>query len=247
MSLKILAKKLRNIYYRFYDGSIAKIRKPEVIKEARWLINKESGRAYFKGYYEPELTSFLIKNLSDNSNFFDIGAHVGYFSLIASKICTNGHIVSFEPFPSNVKLIETVRNLNFVSNWSIVDKAVSDSNSEVNFEVGETSSMGKINNSSTSSLKIPTLTLDDYIQSSGIKPNIVKIDVEGHGDRVLKGFELIKSISEIKILIEIHENSHELSYIKEVFKSGFKAYDLNNMPIDLRNNKVPNHIVLVKE
>ena len=243
----IFKKKFRGLYYLLFNRTTTVIKKPSTLRGAKWLILKENDRAYFKGYYEPEITRFISENLKKESVFFDVGAHVGYFSLLASKICVEGKSCSFEPFPENIEFIKQIRKMNFNANWILVEKALSDSNGKVVFEKGDTSSTGRINHSTKYGIEIATTTLDKFIEKEG-EPDLVKIDVEGHGANVLRGFTLLKnSKKKIKVLIEIHQNSEELEYIKKTYNVGFKVSDLHGASIDLSSDSIPHHIIIERE
>jgi hypothetical protein len=85
----------RNLYYGLFNNTQVTIKKPSPLNGYRWIMDKNYGRAYFKGYYEPELTTYIIENLSNDSCFIDIGSHAGYFSLLAGSIAKKGNVISF--------------------------------------------------------------------------------------------------------------------------------------------------------
>jgi hypothetical protein len=50
---------LRNLYYGLFHNKEIIIKKPTKLNGYRWLMDKNYGRAYFKGYYEPKLTTYI--------------------------------------------------------------------------------------------------------------------------------------------------------------------------------------------
>lgn len=241
-----LKKRFRNLYYRLYDGNVTTIKKPAVLNGTNWLIKKENDRAYFKGYYEREITDFLIKTIASSDVFLDIGAHVGYFSLLATRLAKEGKIISFEPFKNNIQFIHQIMELNRFSNWELIPNAVSDFNGSLFFEEGPTSSTGKVHKdiAMNKSSVVEAVTLDEFLAVKQICPNVVKIDVEGHGDKVLDGFTSFEKLpSPCLILIELHDNSDELRYVKERFKNN-RVTDLRNNPLDLNSDSVSHHMVI---
>ncbi|MCG8390495.1 MAG: FkbM family methyltransferase [Cytophagales bacterium] len=242
----VLKKQFRNLYYRFYDGSVTTIKKPATLNGARWLIKKENDRAYFKGYYEQEITDFLTRSIGSNDIFLDVGAHVGYFSLLASRLATGGKIISFEPFKNNIQFIHRIMDLNQVNNWKLVPNAVSDFNGNLFFEEGPTSSTGKVlkNTVLNNANMVEAISLDQLLVDEQICPNIVKIDVEGHGDKVLEGFKSFEKLSgPCLILLELHHNSNELEYFRERFRNN-RITDLKGNHVNLDLDGVPHHIVV---
>jgi hypothetical protein len=68
---------------------------------------------YYQGWSEPEVASFLIRFLSPNMTFIDVGAHIGEYVLLAASIVGQGGSVhAFEPDPRNYRLLETNVYLN---------------------------------------------------------------------------------------------------------------------------------------
>ena len=68
---------------------------------------------------------------------FDIGAHAGYYTLIASKLVGgSGHVVAFEPAPRNLRYLRRHLSLNHVSNVTVLEVAVSDRAGVGRFDVG---------------------------------------------------------------------------------------------------------------
>ncbi len=80
---------------------------------------------------------------------YDVGANIGYMSLLLSKtVGATGYVYSFEAFPENIdRLRKNLLLNNFTSNVEVVPKAVVDTEREVKFMVGPSSGMGKVQGS----------------------------------------------------------------------------------------------------
>jgi len=66
-----------------------------------------AGPKFARDEYEIEMTNAFLQHLREGAVVYDIGAHWGYFSLLASRIVGNqGHVVAFEPHPHNVQVIK---------------------------------------------------------------------------------------------------------------------------------------------
>src|SRR5690606_29173531 len=73
-----------------------------------------------QGFFEPELTNFVIKHVRPGQTVVDAGANVGYVSLLlARKVGKTGHVIAYEPNPNLVPWIRENMALNYVS--EIVD------------------------------------------------------------------------------------------------------------------------------
>jgi FkbM family methyltransferase len=234
------------MYYYLYNDRVINISYPEVLSGKNWIINKDFGRAYYKGYYEPAITHFLEKNLNQDSIFFDIGAHAGYFSLIASQIAKRGKVVSFEPMARNFEFINQIKNINSIQNWEVYNYAISDSIGELGFIFGQTSSTGTVVPGNEGEISVKSMTLDEFINQSKTYPDFIKIDVEGHGDKVLKGFKLLNNYpKKILILLEVHKKSNEINFLVDALNlKQFEVKDLKNNLINLKTDIIPSHIIL---
>jgi len=87
------------------------------------------------GWYEYEKQRFIAKVLAKDSVFYDIGANVGFYSLLAAQVASNGKVFSFEPSPRNIELLRKHLILNEINNVDILDVALSDIDGRSRFEI----------------------------------------------------------------------------------------------------------------
>jgi FkbM family methyltransferase len=155
--------------------------------------------------YEPGTTEYLKKNLKTGQVFVDVGAHVGYFTVLASKLVgSTGKVYAFEPSAINFPVMMKNIELNKLTNVVAINAAASDKDgASVLYGYGSKyrglASMfpdrmvswhheheGKIDPDGSSET-IKTMRLDAYLSSNGIKPDMLKIDVEGAEAEVVEG------------------------------------------------------------
>ena len=92
----------------------------------------ECGSIYKNGYFEANLVNLFVNLLEDGDIFFDVGAHVGYYSMLASSLIgERGRVVSFEPTPRTFGLL--IENARSKKNIAIHNLAVLDEEREVKF------------------------------------------------------------------------------------------------------------------
>lgn len=188
---------------------------------------------------EKELQEALINNIKNGDVIVDVGANFGLHTLLAGKILGDrGHIYAIEPIPSNIKLLKRNIRLNhFNSRITIIEAALSNSNDayiEMSLpkeDVVVSASIAKVGNKV---IKVKNMRLDDFIEGTGIKPNLIKIDVEGAEYEVLKGAEnVLKKYMPI-LLVEIHTFALESfgasndELIKFLQKFGYEQKILGN-------------------
>jgi FkbM family methyltransferase len=139
------------------------------------------------GSYEFHKQKALQRQLKVGQVVYDIGANVGFYSLLASVLVGEaGHIYSFEPFPDNLRELRRHLVMNRVANCTVVDAAVSAVDGEASFDPSHDRCMGHL--SAAGILRVRTLTLDRFIQEKGIRPpNLMKIDIEGAEYECLRG------------------------------------------------------------
>lgn len=142
--------------------------------------------------------------------FLDVGAHIGKYSILFSDFYDK--IYAFEPEPSNFEILKLNIELNNLQNKiTPLNLAVSDKNGEIEFFISKYSVTHSIvKNETGKSIKVKSISLDNFFKEYKIKVEdviLIKIDVEGAEDLVLKG--MMDSFNKFKgrLMIEIWENN----------------------------------------
>lgn len=163
---------------------------------------------------EIRLARFLIDNLSAGDTFWDIGAHYGYFSLLATELVgTSGQILSFEPSTSSYAVLaENARNIQQVS---VFNKAVSKEKGVLSFyefpnlyseynslDISQFEHEQWFKKSPPKKTTIPTESLDLLYGQAQKAPKIIKIDVEGAENLVIAGGQNMFTNSAPVIIME---------------------------------------------
>jgi FkbM family methyltransferase len=146
----------------------------------------------------------------------DIGAHWGYFTLLAAILSTDsGKVYAFEPHPKNFALLAKNISANRLSNVVAIQKAVSNYEGEARlFE--SRASMGHslaplpeylrvVKDSIPKAIPIDAVRLDDFFVTNPIRPRLVKMDIEGGEPSALEGMQaLIKRSPELVLITEFN-------------------------------------------
>jgi FkbM family methyltransferase len=171
--------------------------------------------------YEKETISFLKRIVLPGDIIYDIGANIGYYTLIFSKLAgPTGWIHSFEPSKREFFLLAENIKLNFLNNVYINQFAVSDFPGIIEMSVFDDPAYGayntiglpthqRVENQIFRKEAVRSITLDEYYAAYSVqKPSILKIDVEGAEMNVLKGGKKLLSCDDSPILvIEICEDT----------------------------------------
>lgn len=167
------------------------------------------GSVYYLGFQDPELTIFLIKYLKTGDVFFDVGANVGYYSLLAENLVGgSGRIYSFEPTPMTYAVLkENTKKFPNIYNFQI---ALADETGAMEFiDYGPRYSVfNSFSNRNleflskrAKTIKIPTETLDNFCRKENVAPTIIKLDAEGAEGLILSaGKETLKKHRPIALL-----------------------------------------------
>ena len=152
----------------------------------------------------------LRENLSEGNTFVDIGAYIGYYSVLARNIVgESGKVISFEPNPESYKMLKKNIQLNGYKNCIPENIALSDEEGFFKLFIGaytdDSSSMflAEIVDENRY-VRVETMTFDNYCELHRIAPDLVKIDAEGAEHKILKGGCKVIDKHHPKFLIELH-------------------------------------------
>lgn len=137
--------------------------------------------------HEPMLTEWLGQHIKPGMLCFDVGAHIGYFTLLMAKHAgPSGKVYAFEPHPEHhARLKENVEINGYSDRVVIIEKAASFEDGTAFLAVpGErTASSALSKPDGTPGHRVATLRL----ASLGVQPDVVKLDCEGHELQALHG------------------------------------------------------------
>jgi FkbM family methyltransferase len=173
------------------------------LRGKKWIVGS-SNHGCWLGSYEFEKQNLIAKMVTPGTVFFDVGAHVGFYTLLASSLVQRtGKVVAFEPFPMNIQYLEKHLMMNGVQNVTLFKAAVSDHVGEAAFQEGPSSSMGRLNEKG--GLVVELVSLDDlFLKGLVPLPDYIKIDVEGAELSVLNGARHMLTVGRPTIFLATH-------------------------------------------
>lgn len=173
--------------------------------------------------YELLTEKFFKRIVNKNDYILDIGANVGYLSMIFATLTGNkGIVVSFEPEPNNFQTLTENKKLNGFSQIITEQLGVSDSNGTFKLFLSNDANNGKHslifddNRVTSKYMEINTIIIDEYLKNNNInRIDIVKIDVEGFEKKVLNGMRNTlqehKPVLFIELIDLIQQSTNESS------------------------------------
>jgi FkbM family methyltransferase len=148
---------------------------------------------------EPTITGLMraVCELFEPRLFWDVGASFGYYGFLLKSLNPNARVVMFEPDPDNIKLMERTLERASIRGIELLPVAASDSTGEATFNVDpiagstgtledERETFSQRHWGRTQPIVVQTLALDDLRQDAD-ELDLLKIDVEGHEERVVHG------------------------------------------------------------
>jgi FkbM family methyltransferase len=179
-----------------------------------WLwIAGSAPHGCWLGSYERHNQRLFSEKLHPGAVVLDIGANVGFFTLLASKLVgPAGRVHAFEPLPRNLYYLEQHIRLNEASNVTVHSLAIASTTGTARFGDGENASQARLSNAGE--IQVLTTSLDDLLASRRIpRPDFIKIDIEGAEGEALQGAATLLSGSPRTIVLSTHGyDQHEICW-----------------------------------
>ncbi|MET3580224.1 FkbM family methyltransferase [Mesorhizobium robiniae] len=198
-----LATKLRNVFYSMpvvAAGEAAGLR----------IFSRGADPDFARGTYEFPIQEAIVSLLEPGNVFYDVGANIGFFSLIAARrVGSHGQVYAYEPVPRNAAAIRRSRDVNRLSTIQVFAEAVGAVTGDAELLLARHLGGATLANVSTppdvnGRLSVRTTTLDDSIARYGLRPpTLVKIDVEGAEIDVLRGMTAALTAYRPKVICEV--------------------------------------------
>lgn len=167
-------------------------------------ISVFSGMRFLRGDYDAEQVEQLLTELSPGDVFYDVGAHIGYYSLaVARRVGAEGRVYAFEPLPLNLKLLRGHVTANRADNVEIVAAGVSETPGTARFDLGKGTGRGRLGEGG--GLEVPLVSLDDLLARGALRPpTLIKMDVEGAELQALRGAQQLLKAYRPRIMLSVH-------------------------------------------
>jgi FkbM family methyltransferase len=155
------------------------------LRGKKWIVGSGIHGCWL-GLFEPQQQPFE-RTINPGSTVFDIGAHVGFLTMLARELVgPEGRVVAFEPSPRNVSYLREHLRLNRMDDVEVIEAAVADTSGVLPFEERRDSSSSRI--AEGVGIQVQAVSLDDLLAERRVPPpDFIKVDVEGAELRVLAG------------------------------------------------------------
>ena len=199
-----------------------------------WLhLNPRTGRDYFHGDIETEVQAVLSECLHPGMTVYDIGANIGFFSLLAARLAGSaGRVTAFEADPEIAARLRENVERNKGAPISVEEKAVWSSSSPVFFaradaEVSPDRGLGHVivndaERSAPGTIRVEAVSVDEYVGKSGA-PDFIKCDVEGAEVEVFRGAAKLLNERRPIILCEMHGDKNRQTLLTMFENLGYRC------------------------
>jgi len=153
--------------------------------------------------YEPHVTSFLKQHLTEGSTFVDVGANIGYFTLVATtQIGSSGRTIAVECNPKNCELLYMSLHRNGLDNVLVYPFAISDAEKLMSFSCGFSNGfVDELGEDDNEAVIVPAVTLDFLLRNEP-RVDMIKMDVEGSEGKAWRGMKQVVEKHHPVILME---------------------------------------------
>ncbi len=203
--------------------------------EGLWIrVNPRTGQNAQKGIGEPEVQRALVDYLRPGMTFYDLGANIGFFSLMAARLVgPNGRVISFEADPEIAARLRENLSRNQFTHAHVEQKAVWWEPTRVSFaRVNPNASPDRglghvsVDGASAGTITVQADSLDHYIAAHP-SPDFVKCDVEGAEAAVFKGATRLLSAKRPILLVEMHSPENQRSLLHQFSGCGYACRNLD--------------------
>jgi FkbM family methyltransferase len=214
-------------------ANIIKRRAPALYKAAKWAYRRSNlpavklldSKCFLVAPHlvhaaptEPHVLRWIAELLQPGDIFCDVGAHYGWMSLVACRrVGTTGRVIAFEPSPPLAEILRYNQRINRLRQMEVVAGAVADADDQLllfylvnqgdsfmNSLVNHTDKTGSSLPAQKSTMEVHTITLNEFCKQRNVRPDLIKIDVEGGELLALYGARGLLSEGRCKFIVAVH-------------------------------------------
>lgn len=185
------------------------------------------------GDLETSVQEAMRRHLVTGGVFYDLGANIGFFSLLAARLVgEGGRVLAFEPSPDNAQAIRVNAALNGLEGRiEVIAKAVGASNKTARLQVVDDQSWSKLEDygphpTTERVLDIEVVSLDALVGDGLPPPTVVKLDVEEAEIAALEGMREVLRVHRPAVICELHDTHRDFA---ELMRSiGYRVVNLES-------------------
>jgi len=200
------------------------------LRGTKWIVGAGE-HGYWLGSYELNKRLAFERLVEPGSVVYDIGANVGFFSLLSSVLAgPEGQVVAFEPLPRNIRYLRRHIQINHLGNVTVIEAAVSDHDGKAAFNLGPSTAMGRL--ASVGELNVQMVSLDTLLAEGKLAPpDVIKLDVEGAEYDALCGGRDLLDLYRPLLFLDTHGRKAHHFTLALLGELGYRLEILDEKPI----------------
>jgi FkbM family methyltransferase len=188
--------------------------------------------------FETECVAILRSIVEPGDTFFDVGANIGFYATLAARLVgERGTVVAFEPDPQNLKLLRRNASLNKCDNLEVRPVAVGAEEGQASFSLdsatGATGHLGEdltqgeetVGQGRVIIVQTEVETIDSVARSAKVRPNVIKLDIEGGECEALRGARNVLAESRPIVISELNGAGGQ-EVLEILSGAGYRIWDL---------------------
>lgn len=210
------------INYLSVDSEYGEVVETDVFGNQMWVFATDRGISrdlLIHGVREEKSTHVFLDILKELDNRVDeitvleIGANIGYYTLLEANIISSGHIYAIEPEPNNFGLLNwNIEYNEFTEDVTTQQAVISETDESADLEISNQSNTHQVHTGEEQTdseiISVNSYTVDSFIESHHLSPediNVVRMDIEGYETEVIDQLEIVlKSGDETVLFVELH-------------------------------------------
>lgn len=213
-------------------------RRMEILDGRSTMVQRQLRRGGLRSYERQTMATLLtvFSRQEPGFVFFDIGANIGLYSTLCGMLFSPGKVVAFEPTPATAAISRRIAAENGVD--TVVEQlALGAERGEAQLFLSDVSDASNSLLSgfkpSTEAVTVAVETLDGYVDSTGLVPNVIKLDVEGFEPQVIQGAGETIAEHRPTLVVEVlhrmgHDHGPALNEVLDRF--GYTNYRISKFP-----------------
>jgi len=217
------------------------------VEGQKMILDSNFSYLSFGGSYEPMVTDLVKKEVKEKNIVLDLGANIGYYTLLFSKLVGNGgKVFAFEPGPENFALLKKNVEMNKIKNVVLEQKACSKKTGKAFLYRDESPGRHTIYRrpDGTKYVQVEVISLDDYFKNFNKNIDFVKMDIQGSEGSVIQGMSsILKENQKVKMVVEFSPwrlkmfDTEPKEFLGTVISHGFKIYNLDEKLQKIQEDK----------
>lgn len=195
-------------------------------------------RLILMGELEVYVQEALRRTVPPGGTVYDVGANIGFFSLLAARFAgAGGRVLAFEPVPAVAELVrEAAQRSGLADRVEVLAQAVADVSGTQDLYVVADASWSHLASrgnpgGAVQTIAVPVVTLDEVVAGGAPPPDVVKLDVEGSEGDVLRGAREVLRAHRPALIVELHDTHADV--LPELRDAGYALENLQGpAPVD---------------